>query len=586
MLKGRLVVILIFLCITASSSSIDSLLNNVRYQSGIEKMNTLISLYDLHKGSDPYKAIDFIKEAIPLAEEGSDPNIKCTVHNKLGNVYTDLGLNFLAMDAYYSALKFAEDSQDPRAVPFSLVDVGNVYYAIGNNERAIEYYRNSLEIFEKQKDFPGMAVAYNNIGLVNINLESYDKALDFFTKAYKIRQEVEGLPELAHSNIYISDAYFNLKQFDKAIEHLQIADELYDKDNNLRSKAIVASRMGDIYMADEKYDLAILKFKQALQVFSELDNYIWTVIENLNLAQAYKNVGNLKQAIASAEKALLKSKENNYSQYLVQLHELLASIFYETGEIDKAYNYRQRLNVISDSIQDVNDNVQFANLQFSVETLKHRLETERLTNEIQKRNILRNYLIVIFILVISVFTLVIGRFRLKRKQEHIWHIQQEEIAALQLREKEDENVKLNRELELRNRELTSKTMGIVKNSEFISEIVKELQELEIIKKENREKVQRIIDRLKHNQKEDGWDEFEIRFEKVHKDFNQKLAELHPSLTPNERRLCALLRLNMTTKEISSITYQSSKSIDVARSRLRKKMKLPREENLICYLTDF
>ncbi len=585
MQKCGLIVILSFLWITAFPSTVDSLQSVIGHQSGVEKMNTLIKLSETNKDSAPYKAIEFIKEAIPIAEEVSTPNTKCTVYNKLGNVYFDLGLNFLAMDAYYTALKFAEDSNDPKAVPFSLIDIGNVYYSIGNYDRALEYYHNSIEIFERQKDIRSLAVPYNNIGLVKLNTKEYESALNFFMKAYKIRQETEGLFELAHSNIYISDAYSYMKQYDKAIEHLQIADELYEKSNNFKNKAITASRMGDIYMADQHYKEAIGKYNQALEVFDKIDNYMWIVIENLSLAKAYKAINQFNKAMSCAEKALKESKENNYSQYLTDLMEVLSNTYYETGQVSKAYQFYQRLNVIRDSLQRVNDNLKFANLQFSVETLKHRLETERLNSEIHKRNTIGNCIILFFVFVLLIFIFIMNRFRMKRKQERIWHVQQEEIATLELRQKEDENARLTRELELRNRELTSKTIGIVKNAEFISGIVKDLQELEV-KKENKKKVQQIIDRLRHNQKEDSWKEFEIRFTKVHKDFNRKLAEKHPNLTPNERRICAFLRLNMTTKEISSITYQSSKSIDVARSRLRKKMNLPREENLVCYLATF
>jgi DNA-binding CsgD family transcriptional regulator len=80
-----------------------------------------------------------------------------------------------------------------------------------------------------------------------------------------------------------------------------------------------------------------------------------------------------------------------------------------------------------------------------------------------------------------------------------------------------------------------------------------------------------------------WDEFEIRFKEVHKDFYNELHKAHPDLTLNEVKICAFLRLNMSTKEISAITHQSVKSINMARFRLRKKLHIDRDENLIAYL---
>jgi DNA-binding CsgD family transcriptional regulator len=91
--------------------------------------------------------------------------------------------------------------------------------------------------------------------------------------------------------------------------------------------------------------------------------------------------------------------------------------------------------------------------------------------------------------------------------------------------------------------------------------------------------------MKSNVDNTSWDEFEIRFHQVHQDFYKKLSEKIPNLTPNEKRLCAFLRLNMTTKEIAGITFQSIKSIQVARTRMRKKMDIERDENLISFLQD-
>ena len=75
----------------------------------------------------------------------------------------------------------------------------------------------------------------------------------------------------------------------------------------------------------------------------------------------------------------------------------------------------------------------------------------------------------------------------------------------------------------------------------------------------------------------------MRFVEVHKEFYEALNTAYPGLTPNEKRLCAFLRMNMTTKEISALTHQSVKSINMARFRLRKKMNMDHDENLISFL---
>ncbi len=75
----------------------------------------------------------------------------------------------------------------------------------------------------------------------------------------------------------------------------------------------------------------------------------------------------------------------------------------------------------------------------------------------------------------------------------------------------------------------------------------------------------------------------MRFQEVHADFYQKLTSKFTDLSPNKLKICAFLRLNMSTKEISTITFQSPKSISMARFRLRKKMEIGSYNNLVSYL---
>ncbi len=74
-----------------------------------------------------------------------------------------------------------------------------------------------------------------------------------------------------------------------------------------------------------------------------------------------------------------------------------------------------------------------------------------------------------------------------------------------------------------------------------------------------------------------WEEFELRFKEVHSGFYDRIQDAYPNLSLNERRLCAFLRLDMTTKEIAAITGQTTRAVEMARIRLRKKMNLTKTD---------
>ena len=98
-----------------------------------------------------------------------------------------------------------------------------------------------------------------------------------------------------------------------------------------------------------------------------------------------------------------------------------------------------------------------------------------------------------------------------------------------------------------------------------------------------EELNDIVSELRVEAPQSNWKEFEMQFNQVHPDFYKRLYEKHPELTSYEQRICAFLRMNLNSKEISAITGRSLKSIEVSRSRIRTKLKLSRNDNLNSFL---
>jgi PAS domain S-box-containing protein len=139
-------------------------------------------------------------------------------------------------------------------------------------------------------------------------------------------------------------------------------------------------------------------------------------------------------------------------------------------------------------------------------------------------------------------------------------------------------------VEGKKRELVSSALRLIHLTEVNNNLIAELEKVRIHSDpEGKEIIESLI--RKYKPATDGaiWQDFETRFENVYESFYRKLHELYPDLTPGERKLCALLRLNITSKDIAAITFQNPQSIDMARYRLRKKLNLSTEENLVDFL---
>ena len=140
------------------------------------------------------------------------------------------------------------------------------------------------------------------------------------------------------------------------------------------------------------------------------------------------------------------------------------------------------------------------------------------------------------------------------------------------------NNQLKIEIESKTRELASSTMNIIKKNELLSSL-----KIELIKGEEKgiKNVIRIIDKNINNKGD--WQMFIEAFNNADKDFIKKIKSLHNSLTPNDLKLCAYLRLNLSSKEIAPLLNISPRSVEVKRYRLRKKMNLEHNDSLTDYI---
>ncbi|MGB5420152.1 triple tyrosine motif-containing protein [Algibacter sp.] len=192
---------------------------------------------------------------------------------------------------------------------------------------------------------------------------------------------------------------------------------------------------------------------------------------------------------------------------------------------------------------------------------------------------------VFLLLLFSLITHNIYKRHYRKQQERLLQQKTREFDLKELENKQQlmrfKNDKLRENIENKNRELGISTMNLIKKNEFLNSIKKELEGTEGDKGLN--KVIKIIDKNLSNT--DDWNLFQEAFNNADKDFLKKIKSLHPSLTSNDLRLCAYLRLNLSSKEIAPLLNISSRSVEVKRYRLRKKMDLARESSLSNYILE-
>jgi len=201
-----------------------------------------------------------------------------------------------------------------------------------------------------------------------------------------------------------------------------------------------------------------------------------------------------------------------------------------------------------------------------------------------------NLAMIIYFLLICVLAYYInkayGEYYYKQEQKLI----EENNLLLEIKELENEqqlmklrNEQLSLDVNEKSRELALSTMSLIKKDELLSLIKEDL------KKSSDESSSRSIKSVitstinKNISVDNAWNAFKEAFDTADKDFLKKMKQAHASLTPNDLRLCAYLRLNLSSKEIAPLLNISVRSVEIKRYRLRKKMDLPHETGLVEYI---
>jgi len=147
------------------------------------------------------------------------------------------------------------------------------------------------------------------------------------------------------------------------------------------------------------------------------------------------------------------------------------------------------------------------------------------------------------------------------------------------------NRRLKDEIVHKNKELASATMHLVQKAKVLQGVRDVLKQLDPSDEaQTKKEIRQIIKTINNDIKLDKtWQQFERHFDQVHVDFLKRLRETYPSLTPNDQKLCAYLRMNLTTKEIATIMNISVRGVEISRYRLRKKLELNSDVNLTEYI---
>lgn len=465
----------------------------------------------------------------------------------------------------------------------------------------------------------GIYESYLNIGLGYLDLSNYSEALDNFQKASLSAAELKDAERQAKASYFIGNVHLYLENLEQALIAHEEAFQLYQSQNNKAwmgaikngigvilskqgkgkeslktyeealdilsgdSLELTASfplaNIGDYYLNEEKPAEAIPYFEKVLDVYRREKYYKGEAVTLENLGIAHSGLGNFEIAFEYFDQGLAIAKKHQFNQVIYESYEDIANAFKAQNEPEKALEYYQKYYTLKDSIVNAEKNTRIANLWVLYEIEKKEIELERSQEEMLQKEKISDLMNIFlgggFLVLVLVGFLIYSRSKVKQ-----------ELVESELKNKQLESQRLKEELEFKQKDLTNFALDISRKNEFSNKILESLrvihksQDFEFRKKEIRNLLMLTSNHLKINE---DIKEFQMNVEKVNQDFFNKLDQNFPELTINEKQLCGLIRLNLSTKDIASIRNISPKSVEMGRYRLRKKLNLAPKEELSAFL---
>lgn len=480
------------------------------------------------------RALQYIDLAEQNAIKSNSDKTMADYHIAVAEIYSQKDVWDISLENFLQAYAYYKDK--PLKHRYRLEnDLAIAYSETQNYDKALELYHNIYKYEHTQRNPINAASIANNIGLAWMERDS-DSSLYYFNHSLQLIKDIEYpylkvllFTNLGKSSILKDDGEGAKYYFHRALE--EIGPKTVNEDLGW-----VYGEFSELYLKMEKLDSAIYYSKNAVEILDSLAPF--TTIQ-------------------------LQAVEVLYKSYI------------KREDFERGSKALEKFLAISDSL-----NIEDRRINAQKTILEEEYRTKERMRELEVSKTRSNMYGIIFglfalMLILGIF---LYRYRNQLKRTEL----EKQLATLKQKQ-------LSTNLELKNKELVGKAMVELHRAEIIEAILNELKtvKLKANSKETQNAIDYIAKRLKRDTATNIWDEFELRFKEVHESFYKNLLLHHPDLTPRDQRLCALLKLNLTTKEISQITGQPFKSVENARTRLRKKLNITNSQTgLSSYLSSF
>ncbi|MFC4635395.1 hypothetical protein ACFO3O_15910 [Dokdonia ponticola] len=495
----------------------------------------------------------YLNQGISQTNGNKHPTVTATLYRKKAYAFARMGPTDSIIPTIDKAIAWGKVGGDYESISEAYIQKADLLHRMGNSKEALELLTEAKSYVLKsglKEQIAGIDFTMGNIYLSNYDFEEAQKT---FSETLELLSDDSQLYHLTLVNWSV--AMVHLDRVQPVIDKLPKAIDFF-KGRNLEWTA--KTHLAHAYSKLEQYDKSIPLLEQCLAAAEQIYDPGIISLNNRLLAKAYLETDNAAKALPHAKAAYLFEKEKeSLDEQVLGAHVIYAQVLGKNGQKSSAYDIMQHVPLMVDSLNLIAKQREIKRFQELYETEKKvaqiALLEERETNSKLQKGLLGLGLLA----ALGILGAVWVRFRESAKRTTL------------------ERQKLDAELHHKNKELTTHTLHLAKKNEILAELKEKVGQLE-----GGCDTRAIINKINFDLKdEENWGTFVQYFEQVHTNFSKTVQQKYPTVTPNELRLMALLKMNLTSKEIANMLNISTDGVKKARQRLRKKLEIQPNESL-------
>jgi len=427
-MKITTILILIFLSVNGfPQKNNDSLLNQLESASDTSSVRILMELCWENRYSNPPEALRYGMQALSLSRNLEMHSEEASINNYLGVIQRNVGDHATALEYFYQARKIAEDHDLDPQLAYSFNNIGDIYNLEDNYQLALEYELKALDIFEDISDSSGIAYCCHQIAQAYANLENYSSALDYDVRAMNIRASIGNRAGVAYSLISIGQNYLKMGEHTEALNKLQ----------------------------------------KSIEIFTDLNEVFGLSSALHSTGIYYKTVGKPEEAIEHLSRALDIARANDSPMRVRNAAEVLSELYADQHKFREAYEMHILYKESYDSLYHEENLVKVTQM-----VLQHEYEQRELLQlaEISRQKQFRNYVMVLFGMVVILVIVILNRYNLKKKSNLDLQQKNHEIES---QKKKLENLFVS--LRIKNDELCQQNEEIITQKDHLAMLNHELE---------------------------------------------------------------------------------------------------------------